>query len=225
MVFLAIFHQKKQGRTGNWASIDTEYDRAKVPPYNGNDPPPAPGSLKALMFPPLLNNVQTRERKGYKRGTTWNFLQSFPLSGTPVVQSYRSPIPVCKIWRKPGFVQGQTGGLPQGQTRLVPGASPGSSQKQPDQRAYVYVPFSCLIHKISNAGIFEHVQGNSGKPAHVISKCSPCAPAEARRWIFWLFAEEFGKFSGKFGGNLPGIFSGPQNKGSKISGKISEHFS
>ena len=26
--------------------IDTEYDRANVPPYNGNDPPPAPGSLK-----------------------------------------------------------------------------------------------------------------------------------------------------------------------------------
>ena len=30
---------------------------------------------------------------------------------------------------------------------------------------------------------------------------------------------------GKFGGNFPGIFSDPQNKGSKISGKISEHFS
>ena len=31
---------------------------------------------------------ETRERKGYKRGTAQNFLHSFPLSGTPVVQSY-----------------------------------------------------------------------------------------------------------------------------------------
>ena len=54
--------------------------------------PPTPGSLKAHLLPPLLNNVQTRERKGYKRGTARNFLQSFPLSGTLVVQSYRSPI-------------------------------------------------------------------------------------------------------------------------------------
>ena len=32
--------------------------------------PPAPGSLKTLLFPPLLNNVQTRKRKGYRRGTS-----------------------------------------------------------------------------------------------------------------------------------------------------------
>ena len=50
--------------------------------------PAPPGSLKALLLPPLLNNVQTRERKGYRRGTARNFLHSFPLSGTPVVQSY-----------------------------------------------------------------------------------------------------------------------------------------
>ena len=31
---------------------------------------------------------KTGERKGYKRGTARNFLHSFPLSGTPVVQSY-----------------------------------------------------------------------------------------------------------------------------------------
>ena len=37
--------------------FDTEYDRAKVPPYNGNDTPPAPGSPKTLLFPPLLNKV------------------------------------------------------------------------------------------------------------------------------------------------------------------------
>ena len=50
--------------------------------------PPAPGSLKALLFPPLLNNVQTRERKGYRWGTARNFVHSFPLSSAPVVQSY-----------------------------------------------------------------------------------------------------------------------------------------
>ena len=47
--------------------------------------PPAPGSLEALLFPPLLQN---KGRKGYERGTARNFLHSFPLSGTPVVQSY-----------------------------------------------------------------------------------------------------------------------------------------
>ena len=50
--------------------------------------PAAPGSLKAPLLPPLLNNVQTRERKGYRRGTARNFLHSFPLSSSPVVQSY-----------------------------------------------------------------------------------------------------------------------------------------
>ena len=33
-----------------------------------------------------------------------------------------------------------------------------------------------------------------------------------------------GKFGGKFGGNFAGFFSGPQNKGSKFSGKTLEHF-
>ena len=36
--------------------------------------------------------MQTRERKGCERGATRNFLQSFPLSSAPVVQSYWSPI-------------------------------------------------------------------------------------------------------------------------------------
>ena len=44
--------------------IHTEYDRAKVPPYNGNDPPPAPGSLKALLFPPLSNEEQNKGTQG-----------------------------------------------------------------------------------------------------------------------------------------------------------------
>ena len=44
--------------------MDTESDRARVPPYNGNDPPPAPRSLKALLFPPLLNEVQNKGMQG-----------------------------------------------------------------------------------------------------------------------------------------------------------------
>ena len=46
--------------------LDTEYDRAKVPPYSENDPPPAPGSLKALLFPPLLNNVENKGTQGVR---------------------------------------------------------------------------------------------------------------------------------------------------------------
>ena len=42
------------------------YDRAKVPLYNGNDPPPAPGSLKTLLFPPLLNKVQNKGTQGVR---------------------------------------------------------------------------------------------------------------------------------------------------------------
>ena len=46
--------------------VDTEYDRAKVPPYNGNDPPPAPGSLKRFLFPTLLNEVQNKGTQGVR---------------------------------------------------------------------------------------------------------------------------------------------------------------
>ena len=35
--------------------------------HNGNDPPPAPGSLKALLFPPLLNKATN---KGNARGAS-----------------------------------------------------------------------------------------------------------------------------------------------------------
>ena len=46
--------------------FDTEYDRANVPPYNGNDPPPAPGSLKRSLFPTLLNEVQNKGTQGVR---------------------------------------------------------------------------------------------------------------------------------------------------------------
>ena len=55
------------GKTGLLsADFDTEYDRAKVPPYNGNDPPPAPGSLKRSLFPTLLNEVQNKGTQGVR---------------------------------------------------------------------------------------------------------------------------------------------------------------
>ena len=46
--------------------IATQYDRANVPPYNGNDPPPAPGSLKRSLFPTLLNEVQNKGTQGVR---------------------------------------------------------------------------------------------------------------------------------------------------------------
>ena len=55
----------QKGKVSRSGKVDTEYDRAKVPPYNGNHPrPPSPGSLKALLFPPLLNNVQNKGTQG-----------------------------------------------------------------------------------------------------------------------------------------------------------------
>ena len=50
------------------SKIITEYDRAKVPPYNGNDPRPPLGSLDALLFPPLLliNKVENKGTQGVR---------------------------------------------------------------------------------------------------------------------------------------------------------------
>ena len=52
-------------------------------------------------------------------------------------------LPDRKTRRKPGSSQAFTG-WSQGQIGLVPGTNPGTSQDQPDKKAYVYVPFSCL---------------------------------------------------------------------------------
>ena len=83
---------ERQGVFGNGPDNLSNY-RHRIWPGEGSTvqwkwSPPTPGSLKTPLLPPLLNNVQTRERKGYRRGTARNFLHSFPLSGTPVVQSY-----------------------------------------------------------------------------------------------------------------------------------------
>ena len=49
-------------------SKETEYDRAKVPPYNGNDPrPPLVVKTKTFLFPPLLNKVR---KQGNARGAS-----------------------------------------------------------------------------------------------------------------------------------------------------------
>ena len=59
---------------------------------NRTTPALSPVSPKALLFPLLLNKAQNKRRKGCERGTTRNFLHSFPLSSTLVVQS-------CWAWR------------------------------------------------------------------------------------------------------------------------------
>ena len=60
-------------------------------------------------------------------------------------------LPVCKIWRKSGFVPGFHRVCPKDKPGEIPGTNPGSSQDQPDQKVYVYVPFSCLtIMKLQN---------------------------------------------------------------------------
>ena len=53
---------------------------------------------------------------------------------------------------------------------------------------------------------------------------SPCAPAEARRWIFLIFRREIWKFSGKFGGNFVGFFLTHRTKAQKIRGKFRSIF-
>ena len=51
-------------------------------------------------------------------------------------------------------------------------------------------------------------------------KCSPGAPAEARRWIFFYF----GKFGGKFGGNFAGFFLTHEIKAQKFQGEFRSIF-
>ena len=60
-------YQKNFPKREFFRIFGTEYDRAKVPPYNGNDPPPAPGNLKALLFPPAsVNKVQNKGTQGVR---------------------------------------------------------------------------------------------------------------------------------------------------------------
>ena len=48
------------------AIVNTEYGRAKVPPYSGNDSPPSRDGLKRLLFLPQLNKVQNKGTQGVR---------------------------------------------------------------------------------------------------------------------------------------------------------------
>ena len=56
-------------------------------------------------------------------------------------------LPLCQIRSKPGFVPGFHRICPRDKPGEIPGTNPGSSQDQPDKKAYVCVPFSCLSLK------------------------------------------------------------------------------
>ena len=75
--------------------FETEYDRAKVPPYNGNDPPPGPGGLKRSLFPTLLNEVQNKGTQGVRAryGAELPPIISIVRYGRPVILG-------MEIWKK-----------------------------------------------------------------------------------------------------------------------------
>ena len=77
--------------------LDTEYDRAKVPPYNGNDAPPAPGSLKAPLFPPLSNEVQNKGTHGVQA----RYGAELP----PIISIVRYPGRPVMFWRRTNVQQ------------------------------------------------------------------------------------------------------------------------
>ena len=64
--------------------VDTEYERAKVSPYKANDPPPSPGNLEALLFPPLVNKVQNKVTQGYDAELP-PFISNVRHPGRPVI--------------------------------------------------------------------------------------------------------------------------------------------
>ena len=97
--------------------------------------PSAPGSLKALLFPPLLNNVENKGTQGvrarygaelrYERGTARNFLHSFPLSGALVVQSYWAWKKAHKLFSHKLSVPPFVPGIVPGTNRVCPRDKPG----------------------------------------------------------------------------------------------------
>ena len=94
--------------------LDTEYDRANVPPYNGNDPPPAPGSLKRSLFPTLLNEVENK-------GTQW-VRARYGAELPPIISIVRCPgRPVISVPDLLHSTQEQGLSKLRLQTRLLPG--------------------------------------------------------------------------------------------------------
>ena len=65
----------------------------------------------------------------------------------------RAGLPLCKIKRQPGFVPGTKWVCPRDKSRFVPGTISGSSLGQPDQKVYVYLPFSCLTKDVPHTGL------------------------------------------------------------------------
>ena len=66
--------------------FDTEYDRAKVPLHNGNDPPPAPRSLKRSLFP-SSNPVKRSTKQGGTQGVRARYGAELP----PIISIVRYP--------------------------------------------------------------------------------------------------------------------------------------
>ena len=86
--------------------IDTEYDRANVPPYNGNDPPLVPGSLKRSLFPTLLNEVQNKGTQGVRArygGELPPIISIVRYPGRPVIS-----VPDQKPFRDPSETPSET---------------------------------------------------------------------------------------------------------------------
>ena len=78
----------------NLAAFDTEYDRAKVPLHNGNDPPPVPRSLKS---PSVSTPIEQSRKQGdamgaseVRRGTSSNHFH-FPAPSRPVILGMEGP--------------------------------------------------------------------------------------------------------------------------------------
>ena len=129
---------------------------------------PVPGSLKAPLLPPLFNNVQTRERKGYRRGTARNFLHSFPLSGAPVVQSYWEwtwELFLCGCANWSGDKFGESLGGSQ--------ATPSFSRTSPEVPQTSPEAFRRLPRKFSHCGT---LQQSRGSPE--VSQTSPEVPPD-----------------------------------------------
>ena len=121
-------------------------------------PPPAPGSLKALLLPALVNKVQNKGTQGARA--------RYDAELPPIISIVQCPVrPVISVPElflppfAPGLSLGQTGfvpgtnwastvknkektwvrpwdkpGLSQGRTQFVPGTNRGSSQSQPEQK-------------------------------------------------------------------------------------------
>ena len=142
--------------------LDTEYDRANVPPHNGNDPPPAPGSLKRSLFPTLLNEVQNKGTQGVRArygAELPPIISIVRCLGRPVISvpDYRETTSTLGGGWNEGWEPGCSGGLLR--PRLVAPSGPASGS------------FSCGAHPAQ--------VNQSARCAHVLTRIalqSACSP-------------------------------------------------